>query len=259
MARLARISVTPVKGTALVHPREVQLTPGGIPGNRRFLLASADGDLVDVFQVATLVQVRSDLDPEHGVLRCTFPDGRIVEGPADDLGEQATVTGMEDHDAPGRIVHGAFAEAFSAFLGRPVMLVRADRDVDGSDVEPLTLVSQASVDDLAARGGHEGDLDIRRFRMNLELEQTRPYEEDSWDGRLVAIGEAVVRIAGQVPRCRVTTRDPDTGERDFPTLKVITSYRPLIDGTGIPFGMYARVETPGVARVGDAVVPIAAP
>jgi hypothetical protein len=139
------------------------------------------------------------------------------------------------------------------------MLVRADHDVDGSDVEPLTLVSQASVDDLATRGGHEGDLDIRRFRMNLELEQTRPYEEDSWDGRLVAIGEAVVRIAGQVPRCRVTTRDPDTGERDFPTLKVITSYRPLIDGTGIPFGMYARVETPGVARVGDAVVPIAAP
>jgi uncharacterized protein YcbX len=256
VARLARINTTSVKGTALANPTVVELTSDGIPGNRRFHLADADGRHVGAFDVGSLVQVRCVLDPSSWVLRCGFPDGTTVEGHQDDLGE-SVLTEMDDHSTPGRVVRGSFAASFSSFLGRDVRLIRADRDVDGNDVEPVTLVSNASVRDLALRGGRRGDLDVRRFRMNLELDDTEPYEEDTWHGARVQVGDAVLRIGGQVPRCRVTTYDPDTGERDFPTLKTIASYRPLrAEGRGIPFGMYATVERPGVARVGDAVIPL---
>ena len=257
MATLARIGVTAVKGTALSHPDRVELTLEGIPGNRRFHLADPTGSDVGVFDVGSLVTVRCDHDMQTDALRCVFPDGTIAEGAGSDVGER-TLTRMSEHDVSGRVVEGPFAAAFSAFLGRSVRLIRADRDVDGNDVEPVTLVSYASVEDLARRGARPGeDLDARRFRMNLELSGTEPYEEDSWEGRRVQIGEAVLLIGGQVPRCRVTNQDPLSGERDFPTLSTITSYRPrMADGKGIPFGVYATVLHPGIARTGDDVTPL---
>jgi uncharacterized protein len=61
----------------------------------------------------------------------------------------------------------------------------------------------------------------------------------------------VIRVGGPVPRCVVTTRDPDLGFRDFDSLREIKAYRGLRDGKEIDFGMYADVEEPGVVRVGD--------
>jgi uncharacterized protein len=56
----------------------------------------------------------------------------------------------------------------------------------------------------------------------------------------------------------VTTRDPDGGEVDFPTLHHLAAYRR--DGIAttepLPFGVHARVLEPGRVRVGDAVVPV---
>jgi len=59
-----------------------------------------------------------------------------------------------------------------------------------------------------------------------------------------------------VPRCAVTTQDPDTGVPTLDTLRGIKSYRGLRDGTQIDFGVYFDVEQPGRVRVGDAVQPL---
>jgi uncharacterized protein YcbX len=56
-------------------------------------------------------------------------------------------------------------------------------------------------------------------------------------------------------RCVITTQDPDTGHRDFPTLHVIRQYRGLHKGNKLPFGMYAEVIRPGRVSVGDQIVP----
>ena len=119
------------------------------------------------------------------------------------------------------------------------------RDGDGQDVHPLTIVSSASVRDIGAHGDRP-DLDARRFRINLEIDGCEPYEEDSWDGELVRVGEATIRVRGQIPRCIVTTLAPDTGEKDFKTLNLIARHRPRIGGRGgLPFGMYAEVVRAG--------------
>jgi uncharacterized protein len=53
-----------------------------------------------------------------------------------------------------------------------------------------------------------------------------------------------------VPRCAVTTRDPDTGRRDVPTLKALAQLRGKRDVT---FGVWCDVVAPGRIRRGDAV------
>src|SRR5581483_7501168 len=111
------------------------------------------------------------------------------------------------------------------------------------------LMSTASVAELGRQGGRD-DPDARRFRMNIEIEGCeRPHEEDEWIGRRVQVGEAVLNIPGPVPRCVITTQDPDTGIRDCDTLKTIKAYRDPPPGAPLDFGVYGVAEQPGRVRL----------
>ena len=256
MPTLARLSVTPVKGTALHHPEAAALTRAGIPGNRLFFLVDERGELFSGPEHGPLVRIHADHDGDDERLTLRFPDGSVVEGPADELGA-AELTNFYGRPVAAHVVDGPFAEAITAFCSKPVRLLRCDRDGEGADIEPLTVISFDSVRDLAARGRYDGDLDARRFRLNLELEGCEPYEEDSWAGRRVRVGEATIEVGRQVPRCVFTTKSPETGEKDWDTLRQIARYRPRIAGDGgLPFGVYARVVEPGTVHVGDPVDPL---
>jgi len=255
MAHVARFNVTPLKGTRLEHPESVDLTPLGIPGNRRFHLVDEAGELFSSPDHGPLVRVRATWDAAAEALRVELPDGTVAAAGRHDMGDPH-VTDFYGRPVPGRFVNGALADAVAGYVGRRLRLVRTDREGDGSDEHHLSLIGLASVADLGARHG-QPDLDPARFRMDLELEGTKPYEEDTWAGRAVRVGDAVVRVLGPVPRCVATTRDPATGEKDFDTLKHIAAYRPLMtEPRGIPFGVYAEVEVPGRVALGDPVVPL---
>jgi uncharacterized protein YcbX len=256
MPTLARLSVTPVKGTVVHHPDSATLTEAGIPGNRLFYIVDGWGELLSGVDFGPLVRIRADHDADEERLTLLFPDGTEVAGAADAIGD-GEITDFYGRPVAAHVVQGPFAEALSSFCAKPVRLLRCDHDGDGNDVEPITLLSFDSVRDLALRGGFDGDLDARRFRLNLELEGCEPYEEDTWAGRRVDVGEATIEVGGQVPRCAFTQKDPDTGEKDWNTLTQIARYRQRIGGRGgLPFGVYARVVTPGVVRLGDPVMPI---
>ena len=87
--------------------------------------------------------------------------------------------------------------------------------------------------------------------MLVELGGCEPHEEDTWAGRLLRIGQAVVRVGGPIPRCVVTTLDPDEGVKDFDTLKAVAAYRGVTADRDINFGVYADVVEPGMIAVGD--------
>jgi uncharacterized protein YcbX len=252
MPSVARLSITPVKSLLLHHPDEIRLEPFGVAADRRFYLIREDGRLLAGVHHGPLAVVRADWDALHDRLRLTFPDGTVVE---DDVRlAEPERTDFWGHRVAGRLVEGPWAQALSAFAGRPIRLVKADEPASGVDVEPLTLVSTASIAELARRAGVE-QLDGRRFRMLVELEGCEPHEEDTWIGRRLELGESVVEVGGPVPRCATTTRDPATGERDFDALRAIAAYRGKRDGKHVDFGVYARVTEPGRVRVGDPAEP----
>ena len=89
--------------------------------------------------------------------------------------------------------------------------------------------------------------------MLIELADGAAHEEDSWVGGRIAVGETVLQISAPVPRCAITTQDPDTGERDLDTLRTIIAYRGLTNDHDIDFGVYGEVERPGRIRLGDSV------
>lgn len=256
MRSLARINFTPVKGTLLHAAAEVRLTERGIPTNRAFYLVDERGKLVSGREHPQLVQVRASYEVEREHLVLHMPDRSEVAGPADRLGREET-TDFWGRAVRGAAVEGPFRDALSAFCSTPVRVLRCVHDADAVDDEPLTVLSTSSVRDLAARAGYEGQLDGRRFRMNLEIDGSPPYEEEGWGGRCVRIGHAVIRIGEQVPRCVFVTKNPETGEKDWNTLTHIARLRPRIaDGGGLPFGAYASVVEPATVRVGDEIAPL---
>lgn len=251
MPTLARISITALKSTALRHPERVVLGPDGVAENRRFFMIDASGGLLSAPRHPGVFGIVADYDTVRERLALAFPDGTREEGSARPADEAVTVD-FWGRPTPGRLVEGDLAAALSAFVGEPVRLVRAMADGDGCDDHPVTLVSSASIRELARHAGRDA-VDARRFRMLLEIEGSSPHEEDAWEGRLLRVGGAVLRVGGPVPRCDVTQRDPDTGERDLETLRTIGAYRGRSAARTLDFGVYADVAEPGPIAVGDAM------
>jgi uncharacterized protein YcbX len=77
---VSRISISPVKGLALVHPEQVQLDRTGVLENRRFHIVDTDGRRYNQLRNGGLVRIRQKYDAPHEQLALTFPDGSVAEG-----------------------------------------------------------------------------------------------------------------------------------------------------------------------------------
>ncbi len=256
MIRVSRLSISPVKGFKVWHPDEVTVTEAGVPEDRRFYLVDEDGLRFGALRHGPLVRFSARYDAANDELVFRLPDGSELAGMVA-VAEPIT-TDFYGRSVAGHLVRGPWADAVSADVGRPVRLVRADRPGDGVDRGNgggVTLLSEASVEELSRRSSEP--VDARRFRMLITVAGTEPHEEDTWIGGDLEIGDARVRVNGNVGRCAITTQSPDTGLRDFDSLRSIKEYRGQNPRTReIDFGVYGQVVEPGRVRVGDAVRPI---
>jgi MOSC domain-containing protein len=91
--------------------------------------------------------------------------------------------------------------------------------------------------------------------MLVEIDGVDAHAEDRWvGGAPVRIGEALIAFDGHVGRCLITSRDPETGQVDLPTLDILGEYRDSLGLTEpLPFGVWGRVLEPGTVRLGDQV------
>ncbi|HXH96195.1 MAG TPA: MOSC N-terminal beta barrel domain-containing protein [Gaiellaceae bacterium] len=255
-ARVARISIAPVKALGLVHPDEVELSQSGVAGDRRFWLCNSEGRLVNCKTHGELMLVRVAWDEETRRLALAFPGGETIEDVVEPGQPVAAVLYGLPH--PSRSVAGPWQDALSRYAGEPLTLLWSDEGaVDrGVGDGAVTLVSQASLERLREEARSEEAVDGRRFRMLFEIDGVRAYEEDEWIGARVAVGDAVVSPVGDVGRCVVTTRNPDTGVSDLETLKVLARYRREGRTEPLPLGVHGTVVVPGRVRVGDPVRPL---
>jgi uncharacterized protein YcbX len=254
---VSQLSVAPVKGMALLHPDAVDVESFGVADDRRFFLVDDDGRRYGLLRDGSLALVVPAYDAEEETLALRFPDGTVVAGPVE-LDGAVAIDFYGVRDVAARTVVGPWSQAVSDYVGRSVRLVKTDAPGQGvdRDLGPVTMLSDASLDELGRRAGRNA-VDGRRFRMLIGIAGCEPHEEDGWLGRDVRVGDAVVHVSEQVARCAITTQNPDTGVPDFDTLREIKNYRGsrVEDGKHIDFGVFGHVVRPGRVRVGDPVEP----
>ncbi len=254
--RVVRICIAPVKALHILNPEEVELTRAGVVGDRRFWIVDANRRLVNGKDHPELMRVRPEWDEGSRRLALAFPDGSVVEGTVEPGEPFAAELYGTPH--PSRLVPGPWQEALSQLAGEPLTLLWSEGGAQdrGNDRGGwASLVSRGSLDRLGEEAGATERVDGRRFRMLFEIDGVEPHEEDTWLGKQIAIGDAVIVPLGDVGRCVVTTRDPDSGVSDFDTLKLLARYRREGVVEPLPFGVYCDVAVQGRVRVGDAVRP----
>jgi uncharacterized protein len=259
-ARVTALSIAPVKGLRIAGVEQLVLEPGGARGDRRFYLVEERGWMVNGKHSGALNEIVAEVNAgdltDGAVERLTlrFPDGTEVSGTIE-LGAELQ-TRFHSRPRMARLVHGPFSAALSEHAGEHLRIVQAsnggsavDRGVKGG----VSLISRGSLAALALVA-EQGAIDARRFRMTIEIDGVEPFAEDGWLERALRVGEASIRPHGHVGRCIVTSRHPESGAVDLPTLDLLRSFRSGLDTTEpLPFGVYGEVVRPGTVRVGDRV------
>jgi uncharacterized protein YcbX len=253
VATVTGLSITPVKATQLQAVDHVRLDERGVRDNRRFFLIDERGEMVNATHLGALNTVVSAYSDGDRRLSLSFPGGRVVEDEVG-LGDEV-VTSFYSEPTPARLVLGDWSEAISAYVGQQLRLVEAGEAgaVDRGPTGAVTLISRGSLQRLAERA-ERTSVDVRRFRMLIEVDGIGPHEEDAWVGHTLRVGETLLRGRGHVGRCVITNRHPETGEIDLQTLKILGRYRREVETTEpVAFGIYGEVVEPGTIRVGDTV------
>jgi uncharacterized protein len=252
--RVAALASTPIKGLRMTARREVVLERGGVRSDRSLFLVDDRGRMVNGKHLGALNSVTAEIDKGERRLTLTFPGGEVLSGPIEP--GEALEARFFSRSRSARVLLGPFSSALSEHAGQALrLLAPADGHsaVDRGPQGAVTMISRASLASLAqAAGTHE--IDARRFRMSIELAGADPHEEDRWVGRELTVGEARILLHGHVGRCIVTSRHPESGEVDLPTLDLLSAYRDgAVTTEPLAFGVYGAVVEEGVVRIGDAV------
>ena len=211
---LRRLTTYPVKSLDPADHESARVEHGTLAGDREYAMvakpvdaphdpASASvggrGDYVNGKRTAAVHRLRSSVDREAGTVR---------------LREQGTdETRTFPLDDPGGL-----NDYLSDYFGEPVSVRHEPRGgyPDDREFDGPTLVSTATLREVASWFDVSLDSARRRFRANLEVDGVPAFWEDGLyadRGEAVAVRVGDVELLGLHPcrRCVVPSRDPDTG------------------------------------------------
>jgi uncharacterized protein len=261
-ARVAALHVYSVKSLGGVALPDGWLNPCGLEDDRRWLVVDPDGGFLTQRQIARMALVAVVRRAGGLVLSLPGHGARDVPVPPAD---RRPVTVRIWHDSVPAVDAGDGAAAWlTAALGRPCRLVYL-HDTDARPADPayapagsrvgfadgfaVLVTTGASLAALNADLPEPVPMD--RFRPNLVLEGVPAWTEDTW--RLIAVGQALLRIVKPCSRCVMTTIDQKTADSPDPREPLRTLARTRRARGGVMFGQNAAVVQPGRIAVGDPV------
>lgn len=245
--RVAHLVRHPIKSAGYEEVREVELSPGAVfPFDRVWAVAHAAARLPEPLAWASKLQflrgwgsaalmaVTCRSDVSAGTVTLSHPDRPTEAFRPDDAADALRLIDWlrplwpENRPEPARVV-------------RVPGQALTDQD------QPLVSInSLSSLRDLSHRMGQE--LSIHRWRGNIWLDGWTPWAELELIGQEIVIGTARLRVVEPIGRCRATGANPETGRQDADTMTALEV------GFGhTDFGVFARVLSAGVIRLGDGV------
>ncbi|MGK0526032.1 MAG: hypothetical protein ACI92N_003696 [Pseudomonadales bacterium] len=262
LVKILSLHVYPVKSLAGIQVSLFGMDDFGPEGDRRWMIVDADRNFITQRAFPELAKVSVSF-VENGVSVHIPGEGNFTLKATD---EETRVLVWRDW-VMAQVGESVANQALSRFCGKDVCFVympdssfrRVDagrvseyRRVGFADGFPLLITNLASLEEL---NGHlDVPVDMRRFRPNIVVEGSAPWEEDHW--RKLEVGGLQFDIVKPCSRCILTTVDPDTGVKDpgLQPLRTLSSYRRTADG--VIFGQNAIHESPGVIHVDDSVTVI---
>lgn len=223
--RVASLHRYPVKSMLGEDLTALEVDQRGCVGDRVWWVRTATGkigsgkDTRRFGAVPGLLELRAE--HRDGRVRIHFPDG--THCPVDTA---------------------AAGDRLSALLGQPVTVSR-ETEVTHFDDGPVSLIGRASVAALSRE--RDEDVSPARFRANVVLDTADPFIEDTWVGRDVVLGTALLRVTMTSPRCVMINAKTADLPAQHGNLAAVGRLNESC------LGVIATVRRPGLVRVGDAL------
>lgn len=246
LSTLYRYPVKSMHGQTLPYS---DASPLGLPDDRAWMLADADGRFITGRELPQLVTLHA-LPDETGLTLRTA-DGSQCRAERAEFTHSLPVQVWKDGFAAWRGASEADAW-LSAQLCRPVHLIYTgdtqrrvrrypDVPLSFADGYPLLLIGEASRLQLSEWVGR--DMAMARFRPNLVVDGAEPFAEDSWTR--IRIGDVIFRLVKPCERCVFTTVDPETGEKSADQEPLRTLAKRRKGEGGVLFGQNVIAENTG--------------
>lgn len=232
------------------HGREpldaVTLTAGKtLPNDRRWAVAH---------DVSKFDATAPDWQPcSQFVIGAKSPSLQAIQAKLNDATGQVTLTHPALPDITFSPDNSADAARFVAWMTplanpdrpAPKALVTAPaRGMTDTDFASISLINLASHRAVEAQLGRE--ISPLRWRGNFVFDSATAWEETTWVGKRLRLGEAELEGVELITRCTATMASTRTGERDADTLNALKA------GFGHQeCGLYVRVLKGGMVRTGD--------
>ena len=148
--------------------------------------------------------------------------------------------------AEGRLAIEAFFRRFmpKELRGPPKVLAGAGHSFSDVAAKVVSIINMASIAAIETATGVP--VHPLRFRGNIYVTGWPAWHEFELMGRMLAIGDARLKVLKRIVRCAATDVDPETGARDLAIPKTLLQTFGHAD-----CGVYAQVVTGGVIAVGN--------
>ena len=281
VGQIKQIRRYPVKSMGGELLDEIELAERGLPGDRAWAVRDeVRGGIRGAKKIPALMELQARyLDPPSiegsSPAEITLPDGSTVGTGAPDVNDRVTkaidysVTlwpllpaDALDHYRRGAPAHTDMEKEMREIFGRapdepipdlsvfpPELMEFESPPGTYFDAFPLLLMTETALRTMQERAP-ESQFDVRRFRPNFVIADSgssAPFPEKEWCGRRLKIGEAIIEVTVECPRCVMTTH----GFEDLPKDPKIM--RALVRESGRILGAYGKVEKPGRVCAGDSV------
>ena len=249
---ISELHIYPIKSLGGISVSEVIVEPKGFKHDRRFMIVSPTGEFMTQrtnHQMALIDVAITEVPDRADTLRVWHrnrPDD-VLELPLSPFASMDDVNGASEtmlvniwdsKDVPAQTVSVEADQWFTRVLDKPCRLVfmpeTTHRAVDPAyardseqdavsfaDGYPYLLIGQSSLDYLNQRASEP--LSMVRFRPNIVVSGSDPYDEDSWEH--FRIGELDFYGVKPCARCVLTTIDPETAKPGKEPLRTLSTYR----------------------------------
>lgn len=259
MPKVVALYRYPLKGFTPERCERITVLPGGrVAGDRVLNFRFADAPVTDtawcrkyhgvvLANTPGLARLQVQFDDQKQRLRIAFEGHVLADETLDDAGRQRLVDVITGY---------VLSRDENPLKGRPTRLPLklvgdgATPRYQDNEAGQVTLHSRES---LVSAGAALGDasLDELRFRHNIVVEGAAAWEEQSWVGREVRVGNAVFETVVPKVRCLATHANPLTGERDLEVMQTLVRAFKQQQPT---FGVGLLSGAGGEIRLGDAVM-----
>jgi uncharacterized protein YcbX len=263
--KLIGINVYPVKSLAGFSVDRWEAAEEGLLFDRKWMLVDRDGNFCTQRKFPQMSRLCATI-PDSRLLIQDLTSGESIEVPQIDPERKKEETVQVWKDKTTALAAPEETNAWlSTKLGFAVTLYHqtfsakrkhtifgTEKTVSFADSQPFLIIGTASLQDLNERMGASFTMD--RFRPNLIVETTVPYEEDSW--KKVQVGNLFLKKTKLCGRCKMVNVNPKKGQFENDVLQFLGTYRK--QQNSINFGIrttWADFSPGKWAKVGQEVVP----